>query len=102
MVLSTFQLIFLVIFDLGCCDCGDTGAWSPNGFCHRHGKEAADPVASIPKEIRETAQPLLETIAIRIVDFCESYSRIFELDSIALERVDTKRYFVVHLDDLHR
>lgn len=20
----------------GCCDCGDSAAWSPSGFCHRH------------------------------------------------------------------
>ena len=20
----------------GCCDCGDSAAWSPSGFCHKH------------------------------------------------------------------
>ena len=96
------NILVIRLFVAGCCDCGDAEAWSPNGFCHRHGKQSAEPIANIPIEIRETSQPVLELLAIRLARFCEAYSDIFppELDTIDVPGFPT--YLVLHLDDLHR
>ena len=41
----------------GCCDCGDPAAWSPKGFCARHGTRAAgdDPRAARPEKLSDSA-----------------------------------------------
>lgn len=38
----------------GCCDCGDSEAWSPAGFCNVHGGhvEDEDPAANFPPEFK--------------------------------------------------
>lgn len=44
--------------DGGCCDCGDSGAWDPSGFCSRHGRLQTTPelLGSIPEAILPSAQ----------------------------------------------
>ena len=44
--------------DGGCCDCGDSGAWDPLGFCSKHGRLQTIPdlLGSIPEAILPSAQ----------------------------------------------
>ena len=44
--------------DGGCCDCGDSGAWEPSGFCSKHGRLQTTPelLGSIPEALLPTAQ----------------------------------------------
>ena len=44
--------------DGGCCDCGDSGAWDPKGFCSKHGRLQTIPdlLGSIPEAILPSAQ----------------------------------------------
>ena len=54
----------------GCCDCGAPAAWSPAGFCTRHGQrdEHADPRAVLPPGVADDARAVLgDAIARRVV-----------------------------------
>ena len=42
--------------DGGCCDCGDETAWSPAGFCDRHGRRAE--LDSVPAPLRQPARAI--------------------------------------------
>ncbi|KAL4165891.1 hypothetical protein KRP22_014598 [Phytophthora ramorum] len=55
----------------GVCDCGDSEAWAPEGFCVHHGQRDGDvtnseSAGSLPEEIVHVADALFE----KIVDFC--------------------------------
>ncbi len=47
----------------GCCDCGDTTAWKPEGFCADHGKPLA--LHDLFKDARWVGQPSEEKVAAR-------------------------------------
>lgn len=58
----------------GCCDCGDSEAWAPEGFCASHGKrENFDPVEDIPRPLRESAEVLFDSL----VEFLCSYAAFY-------------------------
>ncbi|GLD96348.1 hypothetical protein PINS_up005031 [Pythium insidiosum] len=56
------EVFFYYTHSGGCCDCGDTEAWAPEGFCTQHrGAQDADPVALLPHRF-EVLDLVLETI----------------------------------------
>lgn len=65
----------------GCCDCGDTQAWSKHGFCRRHGKTDDDPIQNYPSDLIKSANEVLGLIVNATVSFWEEYQR-FVIQSI--------------------
>lgn len=47
----------------GCCDCGDGGAWAPQGFCSKHGKAHGDPLANLEPRMVANARATLAATA---------------------------------------
>ncbi|CEG46056.1 hypothetical protein F441_08560 [Plasmopara halstedii] len=46
------EVFFYYTHSGGCCDCGDTEAWSPEGFCtHHKGAQDADPLSFLPPDL---------------------------------------------------
>ncbi|KAG7398318.1 E3 ubiquitin-protein ligase ubr2 [Phytophthora boehmeriae] len=46
------EVFFYYTHSGGCCDCGDTEAWAPEGFCTRHkGAQDADPLTFLPPDL---------------------------------------------------
>ena len=49
--------------DGGCCDCGDESAWSPAGFCNRHGRlTAGNELQAVPPPLRAPAAALFSAV----------------------------------------
>lgn len=57
----------------GCCDCGDPGAWKPQGFCSRHGRSCEDPLHGFPSDLHESAQGVISKVIHAIVKFWEDF-----------------------------
>lgn len=78
----------------GCCDCGDTEAWDPEGFCIYHGDRAENDSDGTPGE-QSDEQPGLPTELLRVADALFEHIVLFfvemakkSIDAFDAERVD--------------
>jgi hypothetical protein len=84
----------------GCCDCGDGGAWKPEGFCSKHGHEISDPLIGTPDKIKKTAQVLLHEISNYLLRYCQQSVETYNLYSLPTSPHEL--YSVrLHNDDVH-
>lgn len=79
------EVFFYYTHSGGCCDCGDTEAWAPEGFCTRHkGAQDADPLSFLPPDL-----------------LANSRESIGEVMKLALDSVKEARFgSVINEDDL--
>jgi len=58
----------------GCCDCGDADAWSPSGFCHKHGpkKKSKDGDSSLSIGAEPSVLGSVHAIADYLVEVVQS------------------------------
>mmetsp|Transcript_14235 Transcript_14235/g.21295 ORF Transcript_14235/g.21295 Transcript_14235/m.21295 type:complete len:1890 (-) Transcript_14235:130-5799(-) len=84
----------------GCCDCGDAGAWKPEGFCTRHGNISVDPMTNVPDDIKATGSTIVSCIADEWVAYCLQYVKNYDFSN--WEGEEGVGYNVVlHSDDVH-
>jgi hypothetical protein len=88
----------------GCCDCGDPEAWSPEGFCKRHGNKSDDPLVTLPEAIKRGGGVVLEAVAQYIEFFATQHAKTFEIYpkladiGSSDERIHT---LILYSDDIH-
>lgn len=75
----------------GCCDCGDSGAWDPRGFCCDHGTSSSNPLEGISDDVIATIVPALDIIANKITTFAESYAAGFDTTKLRSEKEERLR-----------
>lgn len=63
-------------------DCGDVNAWSPEGFCSKHGKATADPLEHVAPDIKTVGTQILGVLSDEMALFCEERKACFDFDSI--------------------
>jgi hypothetical protein len=84
----------------GCCDCGDAGAWKPEGFCTRHGRSHPNPISTVPDDVKNCGKAVIDAVIQKNVNFCEECARSYDVDNVIGE--DGVMYNVfVHNDDIH-
>lgn len=88
------DIFFHRTFPGGCCDCGDSEAWDPEGFCIYHGDRAENDGEGTPGEQSED-QPGLPTELLRVADTLFEHIVLFfvemakkSMDVFNSERVD--------------
>lgn len=82
----------------GCCDCGDAGAWKPEGFCTRHGHSHPNPIETVPDDVRIYGKAVIDTVVQKMVDFCEDCALSYDVDNVCGEG---EFNVYVHNDDIH-
>lgn len=89
----------------GCCDCGDPEAWSPEGFCKRHGNKSENPLVTLPETIKRGGGVVLETVAQFIEFYATSHAETFEVYNQPLvgdeANHDDHRALILYYDDIH-
>jgi hypothetical protein len=86
----------------GCCDCGDAGAWKPEGFCTKHGHKIDDPLVGIPGTLKARSELLLNEIALFLIQFCERYVATYNLSSPSPDSSPESLFCIrLHNDDVH-
>jgi hypothetical protein len=81
----------------GCCDCGDSEAWSASGFCEKHGKVHADPSCFLPPQMKHAALGLFATVLQSVVEFARLCGDQSSFDLLPNEKYTL--YF--YSDDFH-
>ncbi|RLM96149.1 hypothetical protein BBO99_00007986 [Phytophthora kernoviae] len=74
----------------GVCDCGDSEAWAPEGFCMYHGKRDGDSTAapnsggasSLPVDLMRVADALFEAIVAFCVEMAKKSMHVFDAESV--------------------
>ncbi|KAG7380166.1 E3 ubiquitin-protein ligase ubr2 [Phytophthora pseudosyringae] len=74
----------------GVCDCGDSEAWAPEGFCVHHGQREGDAAAtansgnagSLPDEIVQVADALFTAIVEFCVEMAKRSMQVFDAESV--------------------
>ncbi|DAZ96356.1 TPA: LOW QUALITY PROTEIN: hypothetical protein N0F65_008006, partial [Lagenidium giganteum] len=95
----------------GCCDCGDTEAWAPEGFCTRHkGAQDADPLSFLPSDVLINSRACLDAVLKVVLDTITEarYASVIEASDVtaARERLaaegnpDAKYTVLVHFNEL--
>ena len=64
-----------------CSDCGDVNAWSPEGFCSKHGKATADPLEHVAPDIKTVGTEILGVLSDELALFCEERKGCFDFES---------------------
>lgn len=88
------DIFFHRTFPGGCCDCGDSEAWDPDGFCIYHGDraetdgdatpgDASDEQPGLPQDLLSLADALFEQIVLFMVEMAKK-----SMDTFDCERVD--------------
>ncbi|KAG1706018.1 hypothetical protein DVH05_002580 [Phytophthora capsici] len=83
----------------GVCDCGDSEAWAPDGFCVYHGQRdgdttvnsSSDHTGTLPEEIVQVADALFSAIVDFCVDMAKRSMQVFDA-----EYVDTQGRQTLH------
>ena len=84
----------------GICDCGDSEAWKPEGFCRRHGGGRGDAGAGggdgdLPEGLRKTAPAVLEAVVQYCCEVqCKDGPRFADVR-------DDDWVVILHNDDVH-
>ncbi|RLN14052.1 hypothetical protein BBJ28_00012263 [Nothophytophthora sp. Chile5] len=80
----------------GVCDCGDSEAWAPEGFCVFHGRRdgisgsndssaTSESTGALPTEIVRVADALFEAIVAFFVEMAKRSMQVFDADSVAAQ-----------------
>eukprot|EP00512_Aurantiochytrium_limacinum_P003103 CAMPEP_0171499654 /NCGR_PEP_ID=MMETSP0958-20121227/8551_1 /TAXON_ID=87120 /ORGANISM="Aurantiochytrium limacinum, Strain ATCCMYA-1381" /LENGTH=393 /DNA_ID=CAMNT_0012034239 /DNA_START=63 /DNA_END=1240 /DNA_ORIENTATION=- len=57
----------------GCCDCGDPGAWDPQGFCSKHGEfNVPEPKDWLPASLESAVRILLKRVVNLMAHFASN------------------------------
>ncbi|CAH0518863.1 unnamed protein product [Peronospora belbahrii] len=63
------EVFFYYTHSGGCCDCGDTEAWAPEGFCTRHkGAQDADPLSFLPLDLLVNSRECIAEVMNLVLD----------------------------------
>lgn len=74
----------------GVCDCGDSEAWAPEGFCVHHGHQDGDATANtssesgglLPEEIVQVADALFTSIVAFCIDMAKQSMQLFDAEYV--------------------
>ncbi|KAG7397272.1 E3 ubiquitin-protein ligase ubr2 [Phytophthora boehmeriae] len=74
----------------GVCDCGDSEAWAPEGFCMYHGKRDGDSTtapnsggaSSLPVDLMRVSDALFEVIVAFCVEMAKKSMQLFDAESV--------------------
>ncbi|KAI9905130.1 hypothetical protein PsorP6_014204 [Peronosclerospora sorghi] len=104
------EVFFYYTHSGGCCDCGDTEAWAPEGFCTRHkGAQDADPLSFLPRDVLVNARDCIAQVMHLVLDTIQEarFGSILtdtDLDTVrakVAQEPSTRRYSViVHYNEL--
>ena len=56
-------------------------AWSPEGFCSKHGKVLPDPLEHVAPDIKNVGSEILTVVAEQMAFFCEDRRNCFDFDT---------------------
>ena len=56
-------------------------AWSPEGFCSKHGKVLPDPLEHVAPDIKNVGSEILTVVAEQMAYFCEDRRNCFDFDT---------------------
>lgn len=83
----------------GCCDCGDSDAWSTAGFCNKHGKKHDDPVSFLPLEMKTRANQICNAVIDGFLRFCHNFCN---LEAMSGSILDFEDYTItLYYDEFH-
>ncbi|TYZ62577.1 hypothetical protein PybrP1_003089 [[Pythium] brassicae (nom. inval.)] len=75
----------------GCCDCGDTEAWAPEGFCTSHkGAQDADPLRLLPPDILVHSRDCIGEVMRFVQRVLEEARVAYVIDERGVERIREK------------
>ncbi|KAG1708826.1 hypothetical protein DVH05_022447 [Phytophthora capsici] len=104
------EVFFYYTHSGGCCDCGDTEAWAPEGFCTRHkGAQDADPLSFLPPDLLMNSRDCVGEVMKLVLDSVKEarFGSVINEDDLEVVRdklgsePPDKRYSViVHYNEL--
>ncbi|OWZ11675.1 hypothetical protein PHMEG_00015272 [Phytophthora megakarya] len=104
------EVFFYYTHSGGCCDCGDTEAWAPEGFCTRHkGAQDADPLSFLPPDLLLNSRECIGEVMKLVLDSVKEarFGSVINEDDLEVVRdklgseSPEKRYSViVHYNEL--
>jgi hypothetical protein len=59
-------------------------AWSPEGFCSKHGKVLPDPLEHVAPDIKNVGSEILTVVSQEMASFCEDRRNCFDFDTFDL------------------
>ncbi|KAF1331626.1 E3 ubiquitin-protein ligase ubr2, partial [Globisporangium splendens] len=85
------EVFFYYTHSGGCCDCGDTEAWAPEGFCTSHkGAQDADPLRFLPHDILVNSRDCLGEVMKFVLDTIEEARFAYVIDEFGIETARQK------------
>lgn len=104
------EVFFYYTHSGGCCDCGDTEAWAPEGFCTRHkGAQEADPLSFLPPDLVMTSRDCISIVMELVLDSIKE-ARLGSVingndlqvmrDKLARETPEKQYAVIVHYNEL--
>ncbi|KAL4087004.1 hypothetical protein PRIC1_014062 [Phytophthora ramorum] len=104
------EVFFYYTHSGGCCDCGDTEAWAPEGFCTRHkGAQDANPLNFLPPDLLVNSRECIGEVMKLVLNSVKEarYGSVINEDDLEVVRdklgseSPDKRYSViVHYNEL--
>uniref|UniRef100_A0AAV1VPC7 E3 ubiquitin-protein ligase n=1 Tax=Peronospora matthiolae TaxID=2874970 RepID=A0AAV1VPC7_9STRA len=104
------EVFFYYTHSGGCCDCGDTEAWAPEGFCTRHrGAQDVDPLRFLPSDLLLKSRECIDEVMRLVLGAIKEarFGSIIDVDDLKTVRDELekdppeRRYSViVHYNEL--
>ncbi|KAF1326238.1 E3 ubiquitin-protein ligase, partial [Globisporangium splendens] len=107
------DIFFHRTFPGGCCDCGDSEAWDPDGFCIYHGDrtdqdgggtsgEISDEPVGLPEELVRVADVLFEEIVLFFVEMAKKSMDVFDSEKVDVMGRQLQNEYRLHMQqDAH-
>ncbi|ETP44983.1 hypothetical protein F442_08524 [Phytophthora nicotianae P10297] len=104
------EVFFYYTHSGGCCDCGDTEAWAPEGFCTRHkGAQDADPLSFLPPDLLANSRECIGEVMKLVLDSVKEarFGSVINEDDLEVmrdklgsEAPDRRYSVIVHYNEL--
>lgn len=109
------DIFFHRTFPGGCCDCGDSEAWDPEGFCIYHGdrtdnegengtpREQSEEGLGLPQELMRVADALFEGIVLFFVEMAKKSMDVFDSEKVDILGRQIQHEYRTHMEqDSHQ